>query len=144
MKILDANVMIYAYNSSSPQHRAAREWLEHAFSSPERVGIPLQTLAAFLRITTHRRLLQSRITMQHAVAVVDSWLALPQVRLLLPTGQYWPILRQTLLDGDASGDLVTDAEIAAAAIECGGVVQTNDRDFSRFPGLRWNNPLDPR
>ena len=141
MKVLDANLLIYAYDSSSGQHRVARKWLEHLFSSSEHVGIPVQTVAAFLRITTHPRLLRSRLSIEQAVGIVESWLMLPQVRLLYPAAEHWPLLRQTMLDGQASGDLITDAQIAALTVEAGGVLQTNDRDFGRFPGLRWQNPL---
>lgn len=141
MTVVDANLLIYAYDTGSPQHPAARRWLERAFSSPERIALPVQTIAAFLRITTHRRLPRSRRTLQQALGIVDSWLALPQVELLLPSDRHWPLLRQMLLEGEAAGDLVTDAQLAAAAMEIGAVVQTNDRDFSRFPGLRWKNPL---
>ena len=141
MKLLDANLLIYAYDSDSVQHKTARRWLEEAFSSPERIGLPVQSIAAFLRITTHRRLLSSRRSMEQAIAIVDSWLVLPQVEVLLPTDRHWPLMRQMLIEGSASGDLVTDAQLAAATVEVGGVLLTNDRDFSRFPGLRWNNPL---
>ena len=79
--------------------------------------------------------------MAEAVAFVDEWLALPQVRLLVPGEYHWTILRRMLLDGSAAGGSVTDAEIAALTIEYGGELQTNDRGFARFPDLRWRNPL---
>lgn len=141
MIILDANLLIYAYDSGAKEHAAARRWLEELFSSPQLIGLPIQTLSAFLRIITHSRLPGTRFAVEEAVEIVDEWLALPQVRLLVPGERHWAHLRRALLEGNASGPLVTDAHIAAVAAEFGGIVHTKDRDFARFPGLRWVNPL---
>jgi toxin-antitoxin system PIN domain toxin len=141
MIVLDANLLLYAYDTESVQHRDAKAFLEKIFSAPEPVGVPTQSITAFLRIMTHQSLRIGRLTLQEAVEIVEEWLGLPQVRLLVPGERHWSTFRQMLLDGHASGRLVTDAEIAAITIEFGGVLQTNDRDFSRFPGLRWHNPL---
>lgn len=141
MKLLDVNLLIYAYNADAPQHVRAKEWLEQVFSSPERVGIPIETVTAFLRITTNRRILKKRLSMEQAIAVVDSWLALPQVELVLPSDRYWKLLRRTLLQSQASGDLVPNAMLAASALDTGSTLYTNDRGFSMFADLRWENPL---
>ena len=82
--------------------------------------------------------------MEQAVAIIDSWLAQPNVSLLLPTELHWTFLKRALLQGKVSGDLVADAQIAATAFEYGGIVESNDRDFARFPGLRWENPLEAK
>ena len=142
MIVLDANILLYAYDESSAQHRAASSYLRRIFSASEPVGIPLHSVAAFLRILTHAGLRIRSFSLEEAVSIVDEWLDLPQVRLLAPGDRHWGLLRRTVLEGHAAGRLVTDAEIAALTIECGGELHTNDRDFARFPGLRWRNPLD--
>jgi predicted nucleic acid-binding protein len=79
--------------------------------------------------------------MDEAAAIVDQWVALPQVHLLAPGDRHWAFFRRMLIDGKASGPLTTDAELAALTMENGGVLYTTDRDFARFPGLKWTNPL---
>jgi toxin-antitoxin system PIN domain toxin len=141
MIVLDANILLYAYDAESAQHRPARAYLEKIFSASNPVGIPIQSVSAFLRIMTQQNLRIGSFSLQEAVEIVEEWLSLPQVRLLVPGEGHWPMFQRMLLDGHASGRLVTVAQIAATTIEFGGELQTNDRDFSRFPGLRWRNPL---
>ena len=141
MIVLDANLLLYAYDSGSSYHTAARGWAEQAFSGSEIVGIPWQTAGAFLRIITNSKLPGQRVTLDRAVEVVDQWMEQPNVRMLTPGDRHWPILRRMITEGQARGPLVSDAELAALTIEHGGVLHTTDRDFARFPGLRWTNPL---
>jgi toxin-antitoxin system PIN domain toxin len=139
--VLDANLLLYAYDSVSVQHDPARRWLEAAFTGVEPVGLPWQTISAFLRIATNARLPGNRFTMQEAATIVDHWIALPVVHLLVPRDRHWAFFRGMLVEGKASGPLTTDAQLAALTIENGGVLYTTDRDFARFPGLKWINPL---
>lgn len=141
MIVLDANILLYAYDTESAQHRTARTFLEKIFSASDPVGLPLQSISAFLRIMTQQNLRGSRFSLEEAVEIVEEWLSLPQVRLLVAGERHWPMFQRMLLEGQASGRLVTDAQIAAITMEYGGELQTNDRDFARFPGLRWRNPL---
>lgn len=141
MIVLDANILLYAYDTESTQHRPARAYLEKIFSTSSPVGLPLQSISAFLRIMTQQGLRSGCFTLHEAVEIVEEWLNLPQVRLLIPGERHWSIFQRMLLEGHASGRLVTDAQIAATTMEYGGELQTNDRDFARFPGLRWRNPL---
>ncbi|MGA7343652.1 MAG: TA system VapC family ribonuclease toxin [Terracidiphilus sp.] len=141
MIVLDANLLLYAYDSASAEHRKARSWLENVFSGQEPIGLPWQTISAFLRVHTNSRLPGDRFTTDEAVHEIDRWMELPQVRLLAPGERHWGLFRQMLLQGQVRGPLVTDAELAALTIEYVGVLYTNDRDFARFPGLRWVNPL---
>ena len=141
MIVCDANLLIYSYNSGSAHHSKARAWLEEIFSGIEVVGLPWQAVSAFLRVVTNRRLPGERLTLEQAAQVVGLWLANANVRVLIPGDHYWPLFRRMLTEGQASGALVSDAEIAALTIEYGGVLHTADRDFARFPGLRWANPL---
>ncbi len=141
MIVLDANILLYAYDSLSPDHAKARGWVETTLSSDQPVGLPWQTAAAFLRITTNPRIPGQRLTLEEAVGVVDQWFEQPNVRLLAPGDGHWSVFRQMAIDGQARGPLITDAQLAALTIEYGGVLHTTDRDFARFPGLRWTNPL---
>ena len=144
MIVLDANLLLYAYDSASAQHEPARRWVESAFSGVEAVGLPWQTVSAFLRITTNVRLPGNRFTMEDAANIVDQWAALPIVHLLAPKDRHWAFFRRMLEEGKASGPLTTDAQLAALTMENGGVLYTTDRDFSRFPGLKWVNPIAAR
>jgi len=139
--ILDANILLYAYDSTSLHHRNAARWIEQVFSGTALVGLPWVTVAAFLRIMTHPGQPGNRFTVQEAVQIVDAWLDLPNVRLLAPGEDHWSLFRQVVVEGQASGALVSDAHLAALTIEYGGVLHTTDRDFARFPTLRWKNPL---
>jgi uncharacterized protein len=139
--VLDVNLLLYAYDDTSTQHTAARSWVKTVFSGQELVGLPWQTVWAFLRLTTNSRIFQNCISMEMAVGLVHQWMVLKQVRLLAPGEQHWSVLRQMLIDGQAKGPLATDATLAALTIEHGGVLYSTDRDFARFPGLRWVNPL---
>lgn len=108
----------------------------------ELVGIPWQTVSAFLRISTNPRLSAGRFPMEKAAGIVADWMSRKQVRLLVPTERHWDIFRRMLDEGGVTGPLTTDAELAALTIEFGGVLYTVDRGFARFPGLRWVNPLE--
>jgi len=139
--LIDANLLIYAYNSGSREHEGARPWLEGVLSQPEPVGLAWMTLLAFMRITTTSRLMAQPFSLEEVVSIVDEWLALPQVVVLDAGPRHWEILRGLLLAGQASGALVMDAELAALAIEHGANLCTTDRDFARFAGLKVENPL---
>ena len=141
MIVVDANLLIYAYDLDSAHHKKSLSWLEELLSGVEAVGLPWQSVSAFLRVITNRRLPGMRVSLEQAVLVVDEWLQQPNVQVLVPADQHWSVLRQMILEGRASGPLVSDAEIAAITIEQGAVLHTTDRDFARFPGLRWKNPL---
>ena len=141
MIVLDANILLYAYDSASAYHKKARAWVENVFSGAALVGLPWQTIAAFLRIITNPRLPGERFTLDEAVQVVDSWLVQPNIQLLAPGEDHWFRFREMITEVKAPGGLVSDAQLAALTIEYGGVLHTTDRDFARFPGLRWTNPL---
>ncbi|MCC6394939.1 MAG: PIN domain-containing protein [Bryobacterales bacterium] len=141
MIVLDANILLYAYDSESALHSTARSWLERILSGTEPVAIPWQSVLAFLRISTNPRLAGERFSMEEAGIVVDAWHAQPNVRFIGPGEQHWATLRRLMVDGQAKGPLLTDAHLASLTIECGGILHTTDKDFARFAGLRWLNPL---
>jgi uncharacterized protein len=142
MIVLDANLLLYAYDSSAPNHRRAHAWIEQTFSDGSLIGIPWQTVYAFLRIVTNSNLPGQRFSAPEAVEIVDRWLEQPNVRLLAPGENHWGLLRQTIVAGQARGRTITDAQLAAITLEYGGELCTTDRDFARFPNLRWSNPLE--
>lgn len=141
MIVVDANVLLYAYHAGAPEHPRAKAWFEQLLNSREAVRLPWITIHAFLRIGTNPRAFRQPFTIQEARGHVDSWLGLPNVAILEPSELYWPTLRDVLVTAQVSGPLVTDAALAALAIEHGAILATTDRDFARFPGLKLQNPL---
>jgi hypothetical protein len=141
MILIDANVLLYAYDPSSPYHQAGRGWFETTMSKPENIGLSWMTVLAFVRISTSPRPLEHPFSTTEALAIVSSWLEHPTVAILNPSERHWEILRDLMTKGQAHGSLIMDAHLAALAIEHGAALATTDRDFTRFPGLRILNPL---
>jgi toxin-antitoxin system PIN domain toxin len=139
--LVDANLLLYAYDPRAVEHEASRSWLEAALSGSALVRFAWLSLWAFLRISTNPRVFQHPLTTKEAGDAVSSWLAQPAAGILEPGERHWEILRGLTAKGQASGPLVMDAVIAAIAIEHGATLQTTDRDFARFPGLSWANPI---
>jgi len=142
MIAIDANLLLYASDTSSAHHQASRSWLEDTLSGEEAVGIPWAMVLAFLRVGTNPQIRKNAFSLQEAIAIVAGWLERPNVTLLNPGERHWEILRAMMTKGQARGPLVTDAHLAALAIEHGAALATTDRDFARFPGLKFFNPLD--
>lgn len=142
MILLDANLLIYAHDLDSPLHPTAVSWFRKVLAGPDPVAVSWIVILAFLRITTRPRALNRPLLMAEVAAIVDDLLERPQVRWLQPGERHWAILRGLLSEGQATGNLVMDAHLAALAVEHGALLCTTDRDFSRFPGLRWENPLE--
>jgi toxin-antitoxin system PIN domain toxin len=141
MILIDANLLIYAYHPRAEQHEKSRAWLEAMLSGPDRVRFAWLTLWAFLRIATNARVFERPLSPAEAEAAISSWLAQPIAGILEPGERHWGILCDLVHDGQAAGPLVMDAVLAAIAVEHGATLCTTDRDFSRFSGLRWTNPL---
>jgi uncharacterized protein len=140
--VLDSNLLLYAYDSTTRECEPARAWIESIFSGSEPVGLPWLTIWAFVRLTTNPRLPGDRYTPAEAADLVEEWLNLPQVDLLAPGPRFWPIYRRMLIEGQVRGPQTTDAALAALTVECGGMLYTVDRGFARYPGLRFINPLN--
>lgn len=141
MIVPDVNLLVHAYNSESRVHSAARAWWEDVLSEPAPVGLAWAALLGFVRITTHPRILRNPLPVDIAIRHVESWLAQPQVALLHPGARHATIVFDLLRRVGSAGNLTTDAHLAALAIEHHAEVHTTDADFTRFPGLRFRNPL---
>ena len=141
MIIVDANLLIYAVNMDSPNHQAARRWLENVLSGTERVGFAWVVLLAFLRITTRPGILSKPLSGDQAVAYIDEWLAEPVTELMVAGDGHWQILRNLLSTAGTYGNLTSDAHLAAFALESGAALYSADYDFQRFAGLQHVNPL---
>ncbi len=141
MKLVDANVLIYAVISDSLHHEQARRWFEEALSGTDRVGLGWNVVLAFLRITTRPGIMERPLPADDAVAYVDSWLRHPSVELVVPGVSHWTILRTLIAATGTAGNLTSDAHLAALAFEGGWTLVSTDNDFRRFTGLRVVNPL---
>jgi toxin-antitoxin system PIN domain toxin len=142
--ILDANVLLYARNSADARHRPARAFLEEVLNGPHRVGLPWQSLTAFLRIATNQRVFAAPLSPAQGADQVSQWLDAPAAWVPVPTGRHADVLLGLVRDLRLSGALLTDAHLAALALEHGTGVWSTDTDFARFPGLRWEDPLRGR
>jgi toxin-antitoxin system PIN domain toxin len=142
MTLVDSNILLYAYDAGCLQHARCRAWIEDRFSSHEPVGLCWTTILSFLRLSTDSRVYRVPRTWPDARQIVDSWLAQPSASVLHPGGDHWTILCRMISAGQARGPLLMDAHLAALAVEHGATLCTNDRDFTRFPGLRLLNPLE--
>jgi uncharacterized protein len=140
MILLDANLLVYAYAPGSPHHRPARKWLESVLTAPPKVGLAWPTLLAFVRLIGNPRVVQNPVPLSRSWSCVRQWLALPQVWTPLATSRHEQVITE-LLAGESRVDLASDAHLAALAIEHGLTLCSADRDFARFPGLRWEDPL---
>jgi hypothetical protein len=140
MILIDANVLIYAYNDEAAFHYECRQWLGDALSNTRMVGFAWQSITAFIRITTNPRLFSEEFGQSEAIEIVESWLNLPNVRILGPTDRHWVIFKRLMIEGRLTGPKIMDAHLAALAIEYGAVLATTDRDFLGFAGLTVLNP----
>lgn len=137
----DANLLLYAEDTRSAYHEEACTWWDACLSGTESVNLCWPVLNAYLRIATNQRIQESPLTMKEATQRVESWLDQPCVRLVGPTEAHWEIFQTQIQEAAATGNLVSDAHLAALAIEHASVLYSTDRDFSRFPSLKWINPI---
>lgn len=139
--VLDANLLLYAVHERASQHEAAVAWLTERLNGARRVGLPWQSLAAFLRIATHPRAFEKPLDPATAWARVRDWLAAPAAWVPQPGDTYATLLGEMVERHEVRGNLVTDAQLAALALEHGLTVYSTDTDFARFDEVRWENPL---
>lgn len=141
MKLPDVNVLLYAVDETSPRFEKAHGWVEALFNGEETVALAWSVAIAFVRLTTKPQLMLSPFTVDEALDVLDGWLERPNVVFVHPTDRHPALLRELLAPLGSGGNLTTDAHLAALAIEHGAELCSSDADFSRFPGLRWVDPL---
>lgn len=142
--IVDANLLLYAVDENSSHNTVASTWLEATLNGANRVGLPWQTIGAFLRIVTHPRITENPLTPADAWSYVAAWLAVPVVWIPPATESTARVYAGICEQVEVTGNLVPDAQLAALAMEQGVEVVSADGDFQRFPGLRWINPLAAR
>jgi toxin-antitoxin system PIN domain toxin len=141
MILPDLNLLIYAYNDDAPEHARAKRWWESCLSETRPVGLPWVVMLGYLRLITGRVAMADPFSAKDAIGHIRSWIERPQVEILTPGPRHLDLVDSLIHDARASGNLATDAHLAALAIEHGAELHSNDADFSRFPGLRWINPL---
>jgi hypothetical protein len=139
--LVDANILLYACNSTADLHAESRDWLDEKLNGSAQVGLPWPSLLAFLRIASNPRAFRSPLTMATAWGQVSSWLSAETVWMPEPTERHAAVLGKLLAPLGVYGNLVPDAHLAALAIEHGLTLCSTDGDFARFPGLTWLNPL---
>ena len=142
MRIVDANLLLYAVDERAPTHEAARAWLDGQLSGTETTGLGWASLLAFVRVGTNPRVYENPLTVDEALDRVAEWLSHRSTVVVGPGARHADVLRELLAPLGSAGNLVSDAHIAAIAIEHGAVLCSADTDFGRFSGLRWENPLD--
>ena len=141
MILVDANILLYAEDYLQSRHQQARAWWDSQLSGTGVVCLCWTVLSAFIRIGTNPRVFEHPLSLEQALARVQSWLDQPCTRVVRPTERHWTVFKQVLTDGQAVANLVTDAHLAALAIEHGCELASTDSDFARFPKLKWRNPL---
>lgn len=141
MKIVDVNILLYAGNTDAAEHEVVRNWWENALSGEESIGLAWSVILGFVRISTHPAVLPRPNTIEEVCGKVERWLQRRVVSVIHESAGHWPLLANLLLSADVRGNLVTDAHLAALAMDHGATLVSCDSDFSRFDGLRWENPL---
>ncbi len=138
--LVDANVLLYSVDEESAFHVPSRDWMLEALNGAVRVGIPWQSLWAFLRIVTNPRAVPQPLSPAQAWDHVDDWLAAPATWVPAPGRGHRDILRSLLVDKDLRAGLISDAVLAAMCVEHGLAIVSADSDFARFPEIEWINP----
>ena len=141
MKILDVNLLLYALDSRSAHHANARNFLDRVLNVDETVALPWTVIQGFLSMVTNARVFPRALTSEQALTVVDAWLARPNVVALAPGPEHWTIVRELLRESGTAGSLVSDAHLAALAIERGAELCSADAGFGRYARLKWVDPV---
>ncbi len=140
MKVVDANVLLYAVNADAPHHRTARRWLDAELNGTGTVGFAWVVLLAFLRLSTNASLFPRPLASEDAFDIVEAWLGQPTAIVLHPTARHVALLRGLLEPLGTAANLVDDAHLAGLALEHGAELVSFDSDFARFRGVHWRTP----
>jgi uncharacterized protein len=141
VKLVDANLLLYAVDETSHHHSTAKPWLEERLSGAETFAFAWSVLLAFIRLATNPRVFEAPLAVGDALDLVDSWLEQPCATVVHPTDRHSRLLRELLAQVGTAGNLTSDAHLAALSIEHGAELCSADADFTRFPRVRWLNPL---
>jgi hypothetical protein len=141
MVLMDVNVLVYAHRADAPDHISYRHWLETIINGDEAYGMADLVLSGFLRVVTHPKVFNPPSDLASALAFAQEVRGQPNCVLVQPGARHWQIFSDLCQRAGAKGNLIPDAYLAALAIESGSEWMTTDRDFSRFPGLKWRHPL---
>lgn len=142
--LVDTNLLLFATNENAPEHGAASSWLTAQLGGERRVGLAWESLTAFLRVSTNPRVLKRPLDSAEAWGVVSDWLASPTVWVPVATDRHADVMGRLVSKYRLTGNLISDAQLAALAIEHGLEICSADTDFARFTEVRWCNPLaDP-
>lgn len=142
MKLVDANVLLYAVNRDARHHDDSRRWLDAALSGADTVAFSWLVLLAFVRLATKEGLFPRPLDVREAMARVEAWLGARPAVVVAPTVDHARVLGDLLAAVGAGGNLANDAHLAALAIEHRCDIVTYDTDFGRFPGIRWSTPAE--
>jgi hypothetical protein len=143
MLLADVNVLVYAHREDAADHAQYRAWLEAVLGSDAAYGFSELVLSGFLRVITHPRIFREPTPLDRALAFVGEIRERPNAVSIAPGARHWEIFTRYCLDCGVKGSMVTDAYLAALAVESGCEWISTDRDYARFPGLRWRHPLKP-
>ncbi len=142
MILTDVNVLVYAHREDAPRHTAYRQWLEALLNGDQAYGVSDLVLSGFLRVVTHPRLFNPPSPVADSLAFARLLRGQPNAVRVAPGPRHWDIFLGLCQSTGVKGNLIPDAYLAALAIETGSEWLTTDRDYSRFPGLKWRHPLD--
>ncbi|UCC73727.1 MAG: type II toxin-antitoxin system VapC family toxin [Gemmatimonadota bacterium] len=140
MVLLDVNVLVHAYREDAPRHVPVRAWLEGLVYSDSAFAVSDLVLSGFLRVVTHPRIFAPPTPLERALEFADALRSQPNCIVLAPGDRHWSIFTRLCREGDARGNLVADAYLAALAVESGSELVSTDRDFARFAELDWLAP----
>ena len=142
--LTDVNVLVYAHREDAQNHHAYLDWLESVINSDQSYGMADIVLSGFLRVVTHPRVFDPPSSMGLALEFVEEIRSQPNCVIIQPGPRHWVIFNNLCMEANVKGNIVPDAYLAAMAIESGSEWITTDRDYSRFPGLKWRHPLVQR
>ena len=140
----DVNILVYAHDETSKHHAAARQWWEDKLNDSRTVHLSWVVVLGFIRLLTNPRIFQNPYAPSEILVIVGGWLEQPHVRIVDPPDSHFKRLALLIKHIGTAGNLTTDAHLAAMAIELGLILHSTDADFTRFPGLKWKNPLEER
>ena len=141
MIVVDVNLLLYSTIDAYDEHTRAHAWWQAALNASEVVALSHVSIVGFMRISTNARIYVTPLSVQEAAGHVRDWLDRSNTTILLPGPGHFDLTFDLLQRAGTGGNLTTDAQLAALAIEHQATLHSNDSDFGKFPGLRWVNPL---